>query len=408
MTAKQASIRLGILALLAAAAWYMFLGSARHPGVARDIQALRSLPYASWSEVPEQDRLENGVVRYDAAAAFEGVNLYSSEEGHGAFLLDMYGNKILELEDARSKTTPWKLVKAVDSRRFAALAEDGVILLIDSRSQIEWARQRNFHHDFNIYGDGLLYAIDRRTARADEISPNEPILDDHLIAVAPDESLALDISSVDLILSEPELLAIASAQYRAPRDQQIDVFHTNTIDRIHDDVERDGQILFAAGDLLICWRNLDTIAVVDPSVPVIRWYWGPGEIERPHHPTLLDNGNLLIFDNGSRRGWSRVLELDPGTREIVWEYRADPPQSFFSSSRGSAQRLPNGNTLITDSVRGRVFEVTRAGEIVWEFFETRTRWRDLRLERATIYRMTRLPHWPLDGSDGGADAAAHP
>jgi len=408
MTGKQASIRLGILALLATAAWYMFLGNARHPGVARDLQALRSLPYVSWSEVPEEDRLKNGVVRYDAQAAFEGVNLYASEDSHGAFLLDMYGNQILELKDARSETTPWKLVKAVDDQRFAALAEDGVILLINRRSQIEWARQRNFHHDFNISDDGLLYAIDRRTARADEISAGETIFDDHLIALAADESLVLDISSVDLILAEPELLAIARTQYQAPRDRQIDVFHTNTIEKIPDDQMHDGEILFAEGDLLICWRNLDTIAVVDPSVPAIRWYWGPGEIEQPHHPTLLDNGNLLIFDNGSRRGWSRVLELDPGTREIVWEYRADPPQSFFSASRGSAQRLPNGNTLITDSVRGRVFEVTLSGDIVWEFFETHTRWRDLRLERATIYRMTRLPRWPLDGSSAASDAAAHP
>jgi hypothetical protein len=320
----------------------------------------------------------------------------------------MFGNQILELKDARSESTPWKLVKAIDDQRFAALAEDGVILLFNPRSQIEWARQRNFHHDFNISSDGLLYAIDRRTARVDEISPSESIFDDHLIAMAPDESLALDISSVDLILAEPELLAIASAQYQAPRDRQIDVFHTNTIEKIPHDRLHEGKALFAKGDLLICWRNLDTVAVVDPTVPAIRWYWGPGELEQPHHPTLLDNGNLLIFDNGSRRGWSRVLELDPATRKIVWEYRADPPQSFFSASRGSAQRLPNGNTLITDSVRGRVFEVTHAGKIVWEFFETYTRWRDLRLERATIYRMTRLPHWPPDGSGGGGDAAGHP
>jgi len=34
---------------------------------------------------------------------------------------------------------------------------------------------------------------------------------------------------------------------------------------------------------------------------------------------------------------------------------------------GYAQRLPNGNTLITESSFGRFFEVTKQGEIVWEY-----------------------------------------
>lgn len=32
-----------------------------------------------------------------------------------------------------------------------------------------------------------------------------------------------------------------------------------------------------------------------------------------------------------------------------------------------AQRLPNGNTLITEGGTGRVFEITKAGQIVWEY-----------------------------------------
>jgi hypothetical protein len=56
--------------------------------------------------------------------------------------------------------------------------------------------------------------------------------------------------------------------------------------------------------------------------------------------------------------------------------------------RGDAQALPNGNVLITESTKGRVLEITRAGEIVWEF------WSPTRGEanrRRQIYRMLRLP-----------------
>ena len=58
--------------------------------------------------------------------------------------------------------------------------------------------------------------------------------------------------------------------------------------------------------------------------------------------------------------------------------------------------MPNGNTLITDSMTGRAFEVTPEGETVWEYFDSRIRRRNFRVERATIYRMMRIPLWPLE------------
>ena len=74
-----------------------------------------------------------------------------------------------------------------------------------------------------------------------------------------------------------------------------------------------------------------------------------------------------MFDNGLARNWSRVVELDPASGEIVWEFRGDPQTSFHTAICGAAQRLPNGNTLITDSDSARVIEVAGDGEIVWEF-----------------------------------------
>jgi hypothetical protein len=62
-----------------------------------------------------------------------------------------------------------------------------------------------------------------------------------------------------------------------------------------------------------------------------------------------------------------VIEVSRQTKEIVWEYVDKPPQNFFSSYISSAQRLPNGNTLIAEGAFGRIFEVTAAGETVWEY-----------------------------------------
>ena len=106
-----------------------------------------------------------------------------------------------------------------------------------------------------------------------------------------------------------------------------------------------------------------------------------------HHAHIIPKGlpgagNLMVFDNGGASGYgppnptalegakilaratSRVLEINPVTLELVWSYAAP---RFYSSNISSAQRLPNGNTLITEGAGGRLFEVTREADIVWEY-----------------------------------------
>ena len=134
-------------------------------------------------------------------------------------------------------------------------------------------------------------------------------------------------------------------------------------------------------------RNVNQIVILEPETYRILWSWGQGELEWPHHPTMLPSGRILVFDNGVRRGYSRVVELDPLSKRIVWEYRADPLETFNTQARGAAQRLPGGNTLITESDRGRVFEVNPAGEIVWTWLNPAQK----KGHRQTVYRMIRLP-----------------
>jgi hypothetical protein len=62
-----------------------------------------------------------------------------------------------------------------------------------------------------------------------------------------------------------------------------------------------------------------------------------------------------------------VLEIDPHTSEIVWTYQERQQVDFFAPHLSNAQRLPNGNTLICEGTFGRLFEVTEAGDTVWEY-----------------------------------------
>lgn len=77
---------------------------------------------------------------------------------------------------------------------------------------------------------------------------------------------------------------------------------------------------------------------------------------------------MLVLDNQGMENMSTVLQFDPYTREILWSYKGDEENPFFTKALGSCQRLPNGNTLITESTMGRAFEVIPEGEIVWEFY----------------------------------------
>ena len=80
-------------------------------------------------------------------------------------------------------------------------------------------------------------------------------------------------------------------------------------------------------------RRIDTVAIVDQATGEFKWKWGRGILSHQHHATYLENGHVLIFDNGPhRRGpaYSQVVEVDPETNEIVWDYKGDPTMSFFS------------------------------------------------------------------------------
>ena len=100
--------------------------------------------------------------------------------------------------------------------------------------------------------------------------------------------------------------------------------------------------------------------------------------------------------------YSRVIEFNPRTMEMVWEYIfignedvAAPPgeRTFFSAFISGAQRLPNGNTLITEGGTGRIFEVTPEKEVVWEFINP---WRGPvsgpPTGVAAVYRAYRVPY----------------
>ena len=126
----------------------------------------------------------------------------------------------------------------------------------------------------------------------------------------------------------------------------------------------------ANGDVLVSFRRINTLAIVDRGTKRFRWHHSDFTWGQQHDCQVLDNGNIMLFANGhSTLGFpfSRIVEFDPETRETVWEYKAERWFDFYSPHISGCQRLASGNTLICEGVAGRVFEVTPTGEIVWEY-----------------------------------------
>lgn len=138
-----------------------------------------------------------------------------------------------------------------------------------------------------------------------------------------------------------------------------------------------GVAVLPSGDILVSFRDFNTIEIIDKGDGRIKWRWGaPYELGHQHNPTILENGNILVFDNGFHRvtthetaveNYSRVIEVNPKTNEIEWEYTAETLSNFYSGVASGAERLANGNTLICESAKGRIFEVDTEGNIVWQF-----------------------------------------
>ncbi|OHV08807.1 aryl-sulfate sulfotransferase [Kushneria phosphatilytica] len=227
------------------------------------------------------------------------------------------------------------------------------------------------------------------------------VVDNALVEVNPDGQVVWRwVASQHL----DELGFTASQLKQVRGSDDPDFLHINTAAPLGPNRWYDkGDTRFAPDNLLLNARNANVAWIIDRQTGRVVWRLGPnfdsaparagGKLPRPvdqlvgeHDVHMIAQGlpgagHLLIFDNQGNAGfpparqgvfaWSRVIEVDPVTREIVWQYNATDSGralwSFYSAFISSARRLPNGNTLIDEGQHGRLFQVTPQGAIVWEY-----------------------------------------
>lgn len=395
------SVDMRTAAVLGCAAWIALLAcSGPGPRSALTDDDRRSLEVLGYldqvEEETEPDR--RGVTHHDSTRSSPGITVLGSRMGlREAYLYGMDGAPL----------GTWR-VPSDHGRKllWAQPAVDGHLIVVGYdyllkttvEGEVLWeAEPARYHHGFDEDDSGRIFAMvacEREVVRRDRTFR---IQDDRIVVLSPGGETLKSISVLDLVgLNRIPLEELTAVPEKEPAlrqrldelgvDHPGDVLHLNSLQVV------DREVGFAReGDLLTCLRNLDLVLVIDPEEERIVWEWIGGReiLDRPHRPVLLETGHIVLLDNGWRRGASRVLEVDPLTSDLVWQYPERPDESFYTRRGGMAQPLPNGNLLITESDRGHVFEVTRSGDVVWDFWNPR--FHDGR--RETVYRAWR---WSMD------------
>ena len=277
-------------------------------------------------------------------------------------------------------------------------SEDGLIQEYDWEGEVVWefipegtiphTRLTGPHHDVwrKTNGNTLLICRDPVPPEylADVREPtwqNQTICGDTILEVNDAGEVVWEWNSHGhLDINHYRLLA-SPGWFAGPYNSTlVDWTHINTVREIPENRHFDaGDERFRPGNVIISPRQLDTVYIIDRESGEVVWRYGGdyfGGLSGQHEPYMIPRGypgegNILVFDNGAspwndlgHAGMSYVLEVNPATKELVWVY--NDGLNFHSTYTSSAQRLPNGNTLICESAAQRVFEVTSDGETVWE------------------------------------------
>ena len=349
-----------------------------------------------------------GTTHWDHARSWPGLTLFPAASGDGVLITNdgitqhtwsspVPGERILLIEplaDARVLVATGAFINA---RSVMELDWAGNVLWrYDLPVGMGW-----IHHDIERLPNGNTLLLCAQQITVPSISPVQ-LEDDYLLEIDPNgnivwswftyehfDELGFDTLARQLIALEGGDWAHTNAAAAFPASN-----HTSPALR--------------EGNVILSQRFTNIVFVVDRDTDEVVWRVGPQEhMTYGQHapimipPGLAGAGNILVFDNGSGTGYplrgrapgfSRVLEIDPVTRQILWNYNAAAGPKlealFQSDIVSNAQRLPNGNTLICSGIQGRLFEVTPGFEIVWEYmspFKNPTRGGTL------VYRAVRVP-----------------
>jgi hypothetical protein len=355
-----------------------------------------------------------------------GVTIYRPDKAHNCFvvfdgrdqktyLIDMNGNDVhtwnysgfpSEMIDPRFAGGEYGHIFA---QKEAEMFANETLLELDWDGDIVWEWGKKApggkawqNHDQARLPNGNTLVLSKLVHVVPALS-DQPINDQPIYEVTPDGDVVWQWNSaehLDELGFSKEVQRMMLSKTSRPRSTLLVIndMHPLGPNKWH----KAGDERFHPDNVIIDSREGNFVAIIAKKTGKVVWRLGPddfsqaaftGKIPRPvdmicgqHDAYMIPEGlpgtgNILIFDNNGSAGFppfyqdnhpgSRIIEIDPITKQIVWQYDASSSNknywAFYSSFISSSRRLPNGNTLICEGMHGRLFQVTPEGEIVWEY-----------------------------------------
>ncbi len=305
------------------------------------------------------------------------------------YLLDIQGNAI---HTWKTENQPLysilkkegNLITVLESPKYKEFyppgGNTGTIQELDWDSNVVWEyKEEGLHHDVTILPSGnILAAVWEKTPSnvaelisggVDNTQINNTTWSDKIIEINREGKVVWSWHSHENLDPEIDTLGALMPKFGWTYVNGMDYTEKNPID--------------GSEAIILSMRSLNTVMIIRKEDGKVIWRSPKNMLNTQHDPSFLPNGNILVFDNGLTRQpspfpvyASRVVEIDPRTNKVVWQFEAGQnvidKVKLFSPIVGGAQRLMNGNTLITDGVRGHIFEVTPDGKIVWDIINPYT------------------------------------
>ena len=370
-----------------------------------------------------------GTTIYDPERAWNGYVLFSAPTGN-THLIDMDGNEVNQwnrpgfpaemLDPALNDGKKGHILVQIENNEgmWGGIFDNIAIGEVDWDGETVWSwRGENEEgadqsHDWARLPNGNTLAVVAVPQIVPALSKTKTITDEHIVEVSPSGEVVWRWSAglhLDQFGLSEEGLNLWRTQVEETGGLRAGFITINDMAPIGQNKWFDaGDTRFHPDNIVIDSREASFIAIIEKKSGDIVWRIGPDYpaqtsaelrprfdtyVPRPVDQTsgqhdahiipkgLPGAGNLLVFDNVAPSGYpatrlplfygSRILEIDPIEKQIVWQYTAvesgAASWTFASSFISSARRLPNGNTLINEGMNGRMFQVTPTGDIVWEY-----------------------------------------
>lgn len=287
---------------------------------------------------------------------------------------------------------------------------DNIYVLDENRKLIKHVTYENIHHECILgtntpryYSPEFDYTktnsnfllLTFYNVQNENIS-NETLLDNSVIELDWDGNVLWQWNCAEhfdeLQLSEDEKNEIKNNPMYFPEPENYGIGHNwihlnSAVSLGENKWYENGDDRFHPENIICSARNINTIFIISKETKQIVWVFKGNELENPflfqHDAHLIPKGldgagNLLFFDNGSSdRKYSRILEINPQTKQIVFEYKDELIKSEFQSS---IQKMQDGNYLIGCSNSGTAVILDKNKNIVNEFST-----------KSGFYRVTQTP-----------------